>query len=97
MKFFRTFLSAAIVTLAATAAFAEKPATRSFERDGVNYEYTTTEVDGKTILRGTADGHLPFKLVVTGSRVRGTVDGKFVSFRNPNAPKAEATVLARAD
>ncbi len=97
MKFFRTFLSAAIVTLAATAALAEKPVTRSFERDGVTYEYTATEVDGKTILRGTADGSYAFKLVVTGSRVRGTVDGKFVSFRNPNTPKTEASVMARAD
>lgn len=97
MKFFRTFLSSAIVTLAATAAIAEKPETRSFERNGVTYEYSATEVDGKTILRGTTDGRLPFKLVVNGSRVSGTVDGKYVSFRNPNMPKASATVLARAD
>lgn len=97
MKFFRTFLSAAIVTLATTAAFAEKPVTRSFERNGVSYEYTATEVDGQTILRGTADGRAPFKLVVAGSRVRGTVDGKYVSFRNPNMPKTATAVLARAD
>ena len=83
MNFLRTLLTSAALTLASTAALAEAPVTRSFERDGVTYEYTATQKDGVTILRGTADGRAPFKLVVANKKVRGTVDGKYVSFPRP--------------
>ena len=83
MNFLRTFLTSAALTLASTAALAEAPVTRSFERDGVTYEYTATQKGGVTILRGTADGRAPFKLVVANKKVRGTVDGKYVSFARP--------------
>ncbi len=93
MNIFRTFLTAATLILASTAALAEKPASRTFERDGVVYKYTATEKDGKTILRGKADGR-SFKLIVANNRVRGTVDGKLVSFPHPTAKKAETAVMA---
>ena len=83
MNFLRTFLTSATLTLASTAAFAEAPVTRSFERDGVTYEYTATQKDGATILRGTVNGRAPFTLVVASKKVRGTVDGKYVSFPRP--------------
>lgn len=98
MNIFRTFLTAATLALASTAALAENSGSRTFERDGVVYEYTATEKDGKTILRGTADGR-SFKLIVANNRVRGTMDGKFISFAPP-APKTAktadtATIAAR--
>lgn len=98
MKRSTKLILAGIATVfASLAAQAETATTDKFERDGVVYEYTSTEINGKTILRGTADGRSRFKLVVSNNRVRGTVDGKYVSFPNPNARKTEAAVIARAD
>lgn len=94
MTFLRTFLSAAVLTLASTAALAEKPETRTFERDGVTYTYTATEVDGKIVLRGTAEGGAPFRLVVNKNKVRGTVGSKYVTFVRPATPVSDTAVIA---
>lgn len=94
MKILRTFLTAAVLTLASTATLAEKPETRTFERDGVTYNYTSTEIGGKTILRGTAKGGAPFRLVVTKTKVRGTVGSKYVTFARPKSKTSDTVFIA---
>ncbi len=94
MKIFRTFLTIAIATLASTATLAEQPEARTFERDGITYRYTATEADGKTVLRGTADGGVPFRLVVTKNKVRGTVGSKYVTFARPKESTSDTAVIA---
>lgn len=94
MKIFRTFLSAAVLTLASTATLADQPEARTFEHDGITYRYTVTETDGKTVLRGTAEGGAPFRLVVTKNKVRGTVGSKYVTFARPKSATSDTAVIA---
>ena len=94
MKIFPTFLTAAAMTLASTAAYADKSAVQTFEHDGVTYEYTTTEMNGKTIIRGSANGGAPFRLVVTETKVRGTVGRQHVSFPRPKSRTIEVAAIA---
>lgn len=94
MKFLRTSLTAAILTLASTATLGEKPEARTFEHDGITYEYTATEMGGRTILRGTAEGGAPFRLVVTKNKVRGTVGSKYVTFARPKTSTSDTAVIA---
>lgn len=76
----RSILIAASMTLAAPLAAAETTA-RTFEHDGVRYSYTTTTMGDTRILRGVVEkSGKPFHLEVVNGRVRGTVDGRPVSF-----------------
>ena len=77
----RTFIAAfALVSFALPALASEKPEPIAFSSDGVDYLYTVmTKNNGDRILKGTAD-RAKFRLVVGKRNVRGTVDGRPVSF-----------------
>ncbi len=71
--------AAALATLTATPAFAGAPATHSFVRDGVSYDYRVIERDGYRVLEGTGNSGR-FHFEVRGNQVTGTVEREPVSF-----------------
>lgn len=73
----RIFAFAASAALLPAAAHAEDYA---LERDGVNYLYTVSTENGRTVITGTADRTTPFRLVVRGQRVTGEYNHKPVEF-----------------
>lgn len=86
---FKTIFTAAAV-LAALPVAAHAEGARSFSHEGVDYVYTTAQKGDATVLEGTASGGLPFRLVVSGSRVSGTYNFYPVSFRLKDAAKTFA-------
>jgi hypothetical protein len=64
--------------LTAAPALAGEPA--SFAHDGHSYSYTITESSSGRVLSGTRDDGVSFRYVIRGGRVRGTHDGRAVSF-----------------
>ncbi len=93
---FKTVLvaGAAFAAVATTAAHAEDA--RSFSHDGVHYNYTTEQKGKVTVIEGTASGHVPFRLYVSGNRVTGTYNSRNVNFRLADAHNALAGVEAEA-
>ena len=73
IKFF-----ALATSLAALPAIAHAEE-RSFEHQGVQYVYTKTVRDDRTVLTGTAD-HAPFRFVVRGGYVTGEYNYHPVNF-----------------
>lgn len=88
LKFF------ALATAALGLATAANAETISFKRGGVNYEYTSTVQNGRTILAGTAD-RVPFRFVVRGRTVTGHYDYRPVEFRAPAAKQTTTAVVMR--
>jgi hypothetical protein len=84
------FAAAAFAALASTPALASDTAVRTFVRDGVTYNYTTTEKNGVTVLQGTADNS-DFRLEVRGDKVTGYANGTTVSFKVPAVPAQTAS------
>jgi hypothetical protein len=74
-------LAAAAAALTSTIGLAKTPETR-FSHDGRTYSYTVDDLDGRRVIEGrTLPGNKPFRLVVRGSRVSGSVGGSPVAFR----------------
>ena len=78
-RYSKSFKSFALATsLAALPAIAHAEE-RSFEHQGVQYVYTKTVRDDRTVLAGTAD-HAPFRFVVRGGYVTGEYNYHPVNF-----------------
>lgn len=83
----KTIFAAAVATLAlASPALATE---RSFTRDGVTYNYSTTTQGDARVLEGHASQGGKFRLTVKNGWVKGYVAANPVSFR---APKGLDTV-----
>lgn len=87
---FKTFvaLTAAAGALVSVSAHADEA--RAFSHDGVHYNYTTEQKGKVTVIEGTAQGRVPFRLYVSGNRVTGTYNSRDVSFRLADAQNALA-------
>lgn len=86
-KSLKSFAFAAIALAAPALAHAgTESEVRTFTRDGVNYEYTSTVDGSREILRGTADG-VPFRFVVRGAYVSGYNGHQPVEFTYRSADK----------
>jgi hypothetical protein len=86
----------AATTLAALPAVAHAGTAsevRTFTRDGVKYEYTSTVDGSREILRGTADG-VPFRFIVRGDYVSGYNGQQPVEFTYRSAKTAGRTDVA---
>ncbi len=83
---------AAFAAVAATTAYADE--TRDFSHDGVHYNYTTEQKGKVTVISGTAQGQVPFRLYVSGNRVTGTYNSRNVNFRLADAKGALAQAAA---
>ena len=93
-----SFLTAAVLGLAATAASASDAPKRSFTRDGQTYVYTSTVKDGRMILDGRSyPSGSAFRLTVRGTQVRGIVGGQPVAFNHDRAPGTAPVAVASAN
>lgn len=92
-KTLKTFALAAIAFVPAVAQAGTASETRSFTRDGVKYEYTSTVEGNREVLRGTADG-VPFRFVVRGDYVSGYNGHQPVEFTYRAAKKSARTDVA---
>ncbi len=87
------------IALAALATFSQPALAETFTRDGSTYTYTV-EHRGKTMLISgqVEDTREPFRFRVTGERVTGSVNGRWVSFSTRDVvrskPAAQASVIA---
>jgi hypothetical protein len=86
-------LAAAATALTATIGMAQTPQQR-FTHDGRTYAYTRTDLgDGRQVIEGRSlPGDKPFRLVVRGKRVSGTVGNVPVGFRTVEAQGAAGGV-----
>jgi len=84
-------IAAAAAALTSTIGMAASPEQR-FTHDGRTYAYTRTDLgDGRQLIEGRrVDGNKPFRLVVSGKRVSGTVGNVPVAFRTTDAAGAAA-------
>lgn len=89
LKVFQLFALATVALALPGAAQAE-----SFKHKGVNYEYTSTVVNGRTVITGTAD-RTPFRFVVRGRYVTGTYDYRPVDFVVPTNKRKRSAVAVR--
>jgi hypothetical protein len=83
----KLFLPIALIASLATPAFAgDKPAEKSFSRDGMTYVYTTTAKADRVVINGRRfpEGSA-FQLVVRGDQVTGVSGGEPVSFTYKDA------------
>jgi hypothetical protein len=83
----KIFLPIALIASLASPAFAgDKPAEKSFSRDGATYVYTTTAKPDRVVISGRRfpEGSA-FELVVRGDQVTGVSGGEPVSFFYKNA------------
>lgn len=95
----KTLLAAALVISLAAPAFAgDKPAEKTFTRDGETYVYTSVAKANRVVITGTSypDGD-NFELVVRGDNVTGVSRGVPVSFtvKGAQAKLMPATLAAR--
>ena len=95
----KTLLAAALViSLAAPAFAADKPAEKTFTRDGETYVYTSVAKTNRVVITGTSypDGG-SFELVVRGDNVSGISGGVPVSFtvKGAQAKLMPAALAAR--
>ncbi|MCJ8159199.1 hypothetical protein [Sphingomonas sp. LaA6.9] len=75
-------ISATVAALAGTSAIAASSTETTFEHDGYTYIYKSEVNDGRKVISGRRfPGNVPFRLVVNNGRVRGTTDGRPVSFK----------------
>jgi hypothetical protein len=82
MKFLAPFFLVGAATLTAVPAVAAADESRSFEHDGSRYSYSVSYENGVKVIRGTVDNtNTEFVFFVGKDRVKGSVDGKSVSFR----------------
>jgi len=83
----KLFLSVALFATLATPAFAaDKPAEKSFSRDGQTFFYTTTAKADSVVISGRSyPEDTSFELVVRGDHVTGVTGGTPVSFTYKNA------------
>lgn len=65
--------------LPATASAETSPVQR-FTHDGVTYTYSVTGTPQQTLVKGMSDAG-PFELTLRNGKVRGTFDGRAVSFK----------------
>lgn len=79
------FTAAAALVVLPVAAHAEDA--RTFSHEGVDYVYTTEQKGKATVIKGTAAGGVPFRLVVSGNRVTGTYNFHNVNFVVKNGEK----------
>ncbi|HKT84841.1 MAG TPA: hypothetical protein VJQ77_02010 [Novosphingobium sp.] len=80
------FTAAAALVALPIAAHAEDA--RNFSHEGVDYVYTTEQKGESTVIRGKANGGVPFRLIVSGDRVTGTYNFHKVNFSLKNAQNA---------
>lgn len=92
-KTIKSFAIAATIAAVPAIAHAGESGVRTFTRDGVKYEYTSTVEGKQEILRGTADG-VPFRFVVRGDYVSGYNGDYPVAFTHRPA-KARTDVAVR--
>ena len=95
----KTLLAAALVISLAAPAFAQdKPAQKTFTRDGETYVYTSVAKANRVVISGTSypDGG-NFELVVRGDNVSGISGGMPVSFtvKGAQAKLMPAAMAAR--
>ncbi|WP_293882371.1 hypothetical protein [Sphingomonas sp.] len=76
-KLFRAFAVVALVSAASPALAAEQ---QTMIRDGVTYVYWVKETPNATLIKGRAQGGLPFSLRVAKGRVTGLSNGQEISF-----------------
>lgn len=79
----RLLFAAAGVSIAFAAPAYAQDGKTSFNRDGVDYSYTTKKVGEITVIEGRTSPGGPFRLEVRDGRVRGTVNSQSVSFAVP--------------
>lgn len=93
-KTLKSFALAAIAFAAPAIAHAgTESEVRTFTRDGVKYEYTSTVDGSREILRGTADG-VPFRFIVRGDYVTGYNGFYPVEFTHRSDKKSARTDVA---
>lgn len=93
-KTLKSFALAAIAFAAPAVAHAgTESEVRTFTRDGVKYEYTSTVEGKREVIRGTADG-VPFRFVVRGNYVTGYNGHHPVEFTYRAAKKPGRTDIA---
>jgi len=86
------------LALAATAVSAPALASTessSFKHEGVEYSYAVKNVGSKKIVTGTSSNGEPFRLMITDTRVRGTYNGRPVSFSRENVEPLGSVVVAQ--
>jgi len=99
--FVKKFLITAALAAIATVSPASAKDMSSFSHQGVTYKYSVTNIsDSKRVISGFATSGSAFRLVVSGDRVSGTVNGMPVSFtvseaKNAAASTAPVTVASR--
>lgn len=97
----KKLLITAALAVTATVSPAVAKDMSSFTHEGVVYKYSVTNIsDSKRVISGFATPGNPFRLVVSGNRVNGTVNGMPVSFtvseaKNAAASSAPITVASR--
>jgi hypothetical protein len=80
LKILLTTATLALATVSAVA-IAAPAETMSFVHDGETYNYSVEKKANSRVIRGTVGKPgKPFVLYVTDKKVRGTVDGRYVSF-----------------
>ncbi|MES2288499.1 MAG: hypothetical protein V4530_02085 [Pseudomonadota bacterium] len=81
------------------AAVAQPALAETFTRDGSTYTYTVEKQGKVTLISGRIeDTKQPFRFRVSGTRVNGSIDGRWVSFSTRDVvsskPGAQAAVIA---
>lgn len=87
---FKTIFTAAAALVALPIAAHAEDA-RTFSHEGVDFVYTTEQKGKATVIQGTADGGVPFRLVLSGNRVTGTYNFHNVNFVVKNGEKLRET------
>lgn len=82
---FKTLFAATALLAAASPAFANDAAQRTFTRDGDTYTYTTVNKGKYVVISGRAASGGTFQLQVRGDHITGFSRGVPVSFTVPNA------------
>ena len=82
---FKTLFAATALLAAASPAFPDDAAQRTFTRDGDTYTYTTVNKGKYVVISGRAASGGTFQLQVRGDHITGFSRGVPVSFTVPNA------------
>lgn len=77
---FKSIFATVAVAAIALPAAAQASEARNFSHEGVDYAYTSEQKGSVTVIEGTAEGRVPFRLYVKGNRVTGMYNNRYVSF-----------------
>lgn len=89
-KFAKTFAYAAFTAFLPVAAHAADKTT--FSQDGIRYEYTTSVVNGRTVISGKTSEGKAFRLRVGETAVVGEFGGQPVRFLRAEARGAQVAI-----